>query len=316
VIFQVVEAIMRSIFHAEQSMAAVITRNASRQTDLTIRFLADKGLVEDAYHSYAYFRWVDDWLDLESRPRKARMEFVARQKKIYTACSQGESTGPLTPEEAMLVHLVKRYPDQNSGLHEYVRNMLAVMNFDADRRERLVSERELDEYTRWLATAVTEAMHTFIGRGFFSPRNENRILAVSGAHITHMLRDTFDDNDAGYYNIPHEVLSAYQMTPWDVELPAYREWVKRQVMKARECFRAGRKYLAQVECVRCRIAGYAYMHRFEVVLDSIERDGYILRRNYPERKTAWIGVEMIGQALWLGLRRQRPVALSTASTTR
>jgi phytoene/squalene synthetase len=316
VIFQVVEAIMRSHFFEKQTLAAAVTRTASRQTDLTIRFLVDKGLTEDAYRAYAYFRWVDDWLDQESRPRQARMEFIQRQKNIYAACCQGVPVENLTPEETMLASMISKETDPNSGLPVYVRNMFAVMSFDADRRERLVSERELDQYACWLATAVTEALHTFIGRGFGSPQGELRYLAVTGAHITHMLRDTFDDIDAGYYNIPHEVLSAHQITPWDVEAPAYRDWVKQRVIKARDCFLAGKKYLAQVECLRCRIAGYAYIHRFEVVLDSIERDEYVLRRDYPERKEAWVGVEMIGQAIWLGLRHHHPVILSAASTTR
>jgi len=29
-----------------------------------------------------------------------------------------------------------------------------------------------------------------------------RYLAVTGAHITHMLRDAVEDAEAGYYNIP------------------------------------------------------------------------------------------------------------------
>lgn len=33
------------------------------------------------------------------------------------------------------------------------------MGFDAKRHGRLISQVELNEYTRWLATAVTEAMH-------------------------------------------------------------------------------------------------------------------------------------------------------------
>ena len=51
-------------------------------------------------------------------------------------------------------------------------------------------------------------MHYFIGNHSYSPHNETRYLAVTGAHIAHMLRDTFDDVQAGYYNIPREVLEA------------------------------------------------------------------------------------------------------------
>jgi phytoene/squalene synthetase len=111
-----------------------------------------------------------------------------------------------------------------------------------------------------------------------------RYLAVGAAHITHMLRDTIDDIQAGYYNIPREVLDANHITPQDVKSDAYRAWVKSRVQLARTYFKAGREYLNQVENPRCRLAGFAYTARFECVLDSIERDGYLLRAAYPERK--------------------------------
>ena len=71
--------------------------------------------------------------------------------------------------------------------------MMQVMEFDARRRGSLISAAELEEYTGWLASAVMEAIHYFIGHDDFSPHDETRYLAVSAAHITHMLRDTFDD---------------------------------------------------------------------------------------------------------------------------
>jgi len=185
--------------------------------------------------------------------------------------------------------------------------MMAVMAFDAERRGRLISQRELDAYTHWLAVAVTEAMHYFIGHNCASPRDETRYLAVTGAHVTHMLRDALEDAAAGYYNIPREVLAANGIAPGEVDSQAYRKWVRARVEKARACFRAGRDYLARVENLRCRIAGYAYTHRFEVVLDCIEREGYLLRAHYPERKGRGRGLEMIGSALWTALKN-RPLA--------
>ena len=70
-----------------------------------------------------------------------------------------------------------------------------------------------------------------------------------------------------------------------------------RVQLAREYFRAGRAHLARVESLRCRIAGYAYMARFESVLDAIERDGYRLRAAYPECKGLSTGLGMGWSAL-------------------
>jgi phytoene/squalene synthetase len=121
-----------------------------------------------------------------------------------------------------------------------------------------------------------------------------------------MLRDALEDAQAGYYNIPSEVIAANGIAPWDVESSAYRDWVRARVRKARACFRMGRAYLAQVENLRCRIAGYAYMHRFETVLDRIEQAGCVLQAQYPQRNGRRRGVEMIGWALWMALTYRQP----------
>jgi phytoene/squalene synthetase len=301
------KAQMESHLISDPALAASITRTASKQTYYTIRFLVDHGRVDDAYRAYAYFRWVDDWLDQETRPRAERLAFANRQQALMESCFRGDPLTDLTPEECLLADLIRRDTEKNSGLQAYIRNLMAVMAFDADRRGRLVSQRELNEYTHWLAVAVTEALHYFIGHNCASPHGEMRYVAVTGAHITHMLRDAREDAEAGYYNIPREVVAANGIAPWDVESKSYRDWVKESVRNARACFRTGRDYLAQVECVRCRVAGYAYLRRFEVVLDCIEREGYLLRATYPERKGRGRGVEMIGWAVWMALNyRQRP----------
>jgi len=265
-------------------LAASITKAASKQTYYTIRFLADRDRMADAYRAYAYFRWVDDVLDAEAGTRSERSAFLAWQQSILESCYRGQTPRGVNPEERMLVELVRSDEEKSSGLQSYLRNMMAVMAFDAERRGRVVSQSELNAYTRGLASAVTEAMHYFIGHCCYSPRNETRYLAVSAAHVTHMLRDTFGDVQAGYYNIPREVLDANHITPQDIQSNAYRAWVRGRVELARSYFNAGRQYLDRVENLRCRLAGYAYIERFAGVLDSIEREGYLLRAAYPARK--------------------------------
>jgi phytoene/squalene synthetase len=280
------------------SLAAAITRAASKQTYYTIRFLADRERAEDAYRAYAYFRWVDDTLDAGWDSGMERIAFLERQKSLLETCYQDEILRDATPEEHLLIELTGHDHEKNSGLQIYLRNMMRVMEFDAGRRGRLISYAELNEYTRWLATAVTEAMHYFIGHDRYSPHDESRYLAVSGAHIAHMLRDTFDDVQTGYYNIPREVLEASDLQPQDLHSKAYRLWVKSRVKLARECFQAGRGYLSRVQNPRCRLAGLAYTARFEWLLDTIEREHYRLRPAYRERKGIGVGLRMATSTLW------------------
>jgi phytoene/squalene synthetase len=285
--------------------ASSITKAASKQTYYTIRFLVDRARIGDAYRAYAYFRWVDDNLDapsgsgpvLSEVEASERRAFLERQKSLLEKCIRGEAPRDTNIQEKMLVELVQSDRGKNSGLRAYLRNMMLVMDFDVRRRGRLISQVELNEYTRWLAIAVTEAMHYFIGQGAFAHDDETRYLAVSAAHITHMLRDTYDDVRAGYYNIPREVLEANHIGPQDVHSEAYRAWVQSRVQLAREYFEAGRSYLARVHSLRCRLAGFLYTARFEWLLDTIEREGYRLRPQYDERKRVGTGLRMS----WLAL---------------
>jgi phytoene/squalene synthetase len=279
------------------NIASSITKAASKQTYYTIRFLVDYARIDDAYRAYGYFRWVDDIIDADSGSRSEQKAFIERQKSLLENCYRGEDLRDANTQEKMLVELIQRDGEKNSSLQSYLRNMMMLMDFDSKRRGRLISTLELNEYTGWLASAVTEAMHYFIGHNSFAPHDETRYLAVSAAHITHMLRDTFDDMQAGYYNIPREVLEANHIKPRDVHSDAYRAWVKSRVQLARKYFKTGKGYLMRVQNPRCRLAGFVYTARFEWLLGTIEREGYSLRPQYKERKSFRTGLRMS----WLAL---------------
>jgi len=269
---------------SNQRLAEAITRSASEQTYFTVRLLVDRDRVEDAYRAYAYFRWLDDQLDEGGMNKSERLQFIERQQRLVEHCYRGEWPRHVSEEESMLMELIRSEREERSGLESYIHHMMAVMAFDAERRGRLISADELKEYTHHLAVAVTEAMHYFIGHGCKSPQDQTRYLAVRAAHITHMLRDTLDDVEAGYFNIPREIVDARRIDPRDVQSEAYRKWIKDRIGLARACFQVGRRYLARVENLRCRVAGFAYTARFESVLAAIEYDDYYLRPAYPECK--------------------------------
>ena len=274
------------------SLASSITKAASEQTYYTIRLLVDRERVEDAFRAYAYFRWVDDVLDAASGTSSERLAFLERQKFLLEACYMGEPPRDVDRQETMLVELVQQDHEKNSGLKAYLHNMMLVMDFDTRRRGRLITQTELSDYTHWLAVAVTEALHYFIGHDDYSPHDSTRYLAVSAAHIAHMLRDTADDMQLGYYNIQREALEANHIWTYEVKSEAFHTWVKSRVQLAREYFEAGKGYLARVQNLRCRLAGIAYISRFEWVLDTIETEGYRLSPEYNERKSLGAGLRM------------------------
>ncbi len=301
--------------HLPHDLAASITRAASKQTYHTIRLLADRDRKQDAYRAYAYFRWVDDRLDQGGLDLPARMEFVERQQRLIDQCYQNTISPHVTDEEQLLVDLIAGDTEPRSGLQAYVCSLMAVMDFDARRRGRLVSAAELNQYTHWLAVAVTEAMLHFIGHGSRAPQGEARYLAVTAAHITHMLCDAMEDAEAGYFNIPREIVHANGIDPCDVSSAPYRAWVRSRVHLARRLFQEACSTLTQVESARYRLAVYAYIARFEVVLDAIEREDFQLRAAYPERKSFAACVKMSWLVLYRTVHpyhhRKLPQVLST-----
>lgn len=282
-------------------LAEAITRAASQQTYNTIRWLVDDERRAQAFKAYAYFRWVDDQLDQQLKDRGEGSVFVRREEELIERCYSGERPQGMTDEERMLADIIRGDSEKYSGLQAYIRNMMAVMAFDAERKGRLISEERLSEYTRWLSTAVTEALHYFIGHDCATPHGNLRYQAATGAHITHMLRDTWEDVAAGYYNIPAEYLKLHRIEAWDMDSAAYRQWVHRRVDLAHECFQAGREYLGRIKNLRCRLAGCAYIARFQSVLERIRRDDFRLRIRYKEHnrlaETIWVSLSGVGIAL-------------------
>ena len=301
---------MNRKFNQVEQLAARITRSSSLQTYYTIRYFADRDLAGEAYCAYGYFRWVDDILDGTSRSQAEKRTFLDRQKQILAA---GQPDGlALCPEEEMLLALAHNCPDRTSGLWSYLENMMAVMAFDLERRGRLVSQVELTEYSRRLATSVMDGLMYFIGHDQLIPDLPGKYDAVTAAHITHLLRDAYEDADVGYFNISAEFLQRHGMTPHNLDSPEYRTWACQRVKLARAYFRSGRAYIARIQHFRRRLAGLAYTARFEWVLRAIERDRYCLRADYSQRKSLRAALAMGWSVLVSALF---PLASTAGQTT-
>ncbi len=294
-----------------QDLPVRITRAASKQTYYTIRLLMDRERRLDAFRAYAYFRWVDDRLDTNAITRAEKQEFIQRQQSLLAASYKNESPVVDCPEEQILVDLVSHDREKDSGLQIYLHNMMAVMAFDVERFGRRISQAELSHYTLMLARAVTEYMFYFIGHEDPPPPSPSRYLAVCGAHIVHMLRDLLGDIPLGYINIPVEVLESGEIGVEDLKSLEFRKWVYERTQLAHQYFEAGRQYISRVKSVRCRLAGFAYLARFEWMLKVIEVEGCCLRLEYPDRKSlsalSWILWRTFVSFARLPVMRYKPV---------
>jgi phytoene/squalene synthetase len=305
------------MINATATLARSITKSGSIQTYYTTHLLVDRDLLDDCYRAYAYFRWADDRIDICSQSTGECIAFIRRQKELVDRLYRNERPDDLVPEEEIIADLIRHDRGENSGLRSYIYKFLAILEFDARRKGQLVSEQELTWYSDCLGKAVTDDIQYFIRNGHPYPATDNRYLAATAAHITHMLRDMVEDVPNGFVNIPGEYLKAHGIGPEDFNSPAFRAWVRERVKLARQYFREGKRYLDELDVLRCKIAGYWYCVRSEVVLDAIERDDYILRAEYDERrslttwiKMAWLGISvtfrhLVCRAWRVGWRRDR-----------
>jgi phytoene/squalene synthetase len=278
------------------ALAPSITWKGSKQTYVTGRLLIDRDLVDDFYRAYAYFRWVDDVIDISSQSDEERNAFITRQRELIDYLYDGGVPDGLGREEEMLAALISHDRGESSGLQSFVRNMFAIIEFDANRKGWSVDHEELAWYTSRLAVSVTDGIQYFIGNGHPYPDGDRRLLAAEGAHIAHLLRDTVQDTADGYINIPADYLETHNIQAENVDRPPYRAWVRSRVEQARLNIEEGKRYLDELEVLRCKIAGYWYCARFEGVLDRIEADGYVLRDEYGERRKVYTWIKII----WLG----------------
>jgi phytoene/squalene synthetase len=265
------------------ALARSITWNSSKQTYYTARTMVDKELMDDAYRAYAYLRWVDDTIDIISQSDEERIAFTKRQRDLLDRLYRKDIPDDLTPEEEMVACLIRHDGEENSKLRSFICNMFDIIEFDAYRRGQLISQEELIWYSDSLSKSIIDGLQYFIGHGHPYSKADDRYLAAIAAHIIHMLRDMLDDVQDGYFNIPREYLEAHNLTPLEFNNPSFLAWVKDRVELARAYFRRGQKYFDQVDILRNKITGYWYCIRFEVVLDTIEREGYVLREEYNEK---------------------------------
>jgi phytoene/squalene synthetase len=179
--------------------------------------------------------------------------------------------------------------------------MMDIMEFDVKRRDKLISEGELEWYSDTLGTSVIDAILFFVGNTPPFSRDKGGYAAGIAAHMAHMLRDMRADISNGFVNIPREYLEKHGLEPADMDQPAYQSWVRERVKRTRELFVRGRHFLDQLDNLHLRIVGQLYSARFDHVLATIQSDDYLLREDYGNRRAIanWLRMATIATRISL-----------------
>lgn len=199
----------------------------SKITYLIIKLLVDRSKRNECFMYYNLLRRVDDEVDFHLRTRKERVNFVKNERKLVSGIKEAK-------------------------LKSYMENFFDVIEFDAERKDRKITKKEFEWYTRTLSIAVTDGILYFIDGSHPYRQDTNMYKAAEAAHIVHILRDYDEDQKNGFYNIPEGL-------------------TKEDLGKmAREKFMQGKKYINTLP-LRPKIAAYLYCLSFEYTLQRLEK---------------------------------------------
>jgi phytoene/squalene synthetase len=257
-------------------LARQIVFKSSWETYFIILLLADHGMVDDAFKACAYFRWVDDQIDTHLKSRKKRLSFLAKQKEIIDLSYKQIEAEVNAPEEQLIVDLIKNDRIPNSLLKSYINNFFLVLQFDAKRKWKKTTLKDLLWYSKTIGKAVTDCILHFIENKINYNFSPSIYKAAIAAHMIHMLRDFKEDIKTGFINIPKEYIYKNSINIKDVTDYQIKSWVKEIVVQAKSNFSEGKAYILHMKGFKRKIAAILYCHRFEPMLHAIEENDYIL----------------------------------------
>ena len=173
---------------------------------------------------YAYFRWFDDVVDsVRLYPEESKF-VIERQKKFLSQLYAQESPEELATEELFLAHLVRFDKTQRKNIRRDLGSLICCLEFDADRRGRIISTRELEQYVERniisyinISSAILNVMDSL----------KQDLIDISKAGlIIDYLFDLREDMALGYINIPLEDIERYEIDLHALDSHEMQIWMR------------------------------------------------------------------------------------------
>lgn len=212
-----------------------------------------------ALWSYAYLRCVDDVVDAESKVEQS-LELVAAQKEFIQEVYDGRNDGHDLDAPARYGYPFFAWDrDNGAPLRAHVEAVLNTIDFDLRRRERVLSEAELDAY-------MLE-----IGRPFFryvayfaSGTAEVPLACLDPGSRAYLyadaLMDLEEDLAVGLINVPAEAIAEYSI---DLENPGpgLERWRPVRIDEVLGYFREAQTSVDRIENRKVRLLYRFYLAR-------------------------------------------------------
>jgi len=181
---------------------------------------------------YAYFRWFDDIVDsLRLHPEESRF-IINRQKRFLSELYSEEPPEEISTEELFLAHLVRFDRTQGKNLRQDLENLVGSMEFDADRRGKVISSQELEQYIDDNVIPYVNIASSILNVKDF-PKQDLIEIARAG-FVVNYLYDLREDLTLGYINISSEEIEQYEIYLENPDSREVQSWIRDKMNSLRD----------------------------------------------------------------------------------
>lgn len=265
------------------SHAEKVTHENRPETLFLLRRLWNREEVSIFSLIYAYFRWLDDYVDLSHRNQEDKILFVDQQwdlwKKLY--CNNLTIESSSTIYSSILRWVVAYDREHNCVLQKHINRFFNAIMYDANRQYKLESEDALLRYSFDLGGAYTTIL-IILSTPNNKRENSHKLAEYAGfaSHQIHILRDFFSDIKLGFFNISKQDIDSYGLSLNQNCSNEIRPWVYKVVERAQSAFDTGIAAINRIHSVKCRFLLLSSLSPYLGLMESIKKDNYYLKNNY------------------------------------
>ena len=260
-------------------LASEITRKESFFAYQVCNLFFSKNRRDILLKYYAYFRWTDDQVDNITAPLNEIQPFIKRQKILIASWYEGDTITPITIFEEMAFDAIQEDIRQGKQLRNMVVSFLDALDWDAQRKHKIINQKQLNRYSFLLGNSYAEGLLYGLGLNPLNPAYAiQKKLCGIAAHRAHMLRDLRTDIKIGYLNLPVEDIEKFSIQlgkPWICSLLVKQKATETKYLFTKGC--ENPKYI--LPSIKSQFVFYLfcqkYIHTLEKVLVDSEIDNQI-----------------------------------------
>lgn len=274
---------MAVIPHRISAYAEKVTQENRPETLFFLRYLWNREEVSIFTLIYAYFRWLDDYVDLSPIHRKDKIRFVDQQwafwRKQYRYKYNTEVSSSIY--SSILRWIVIYDLERHCVLHKQINRLFNAIMYDAKRQYNLEPEDALIRYSFDIGGAYTTILRILSKAdaisGYEAKSTENAGFA---SHQIHILRDFWSDIKLGFFNISKQDVDSYRFSLDQTCDSEIRPWVCKVVDRAQNAFDTGISAINSIHSLKCKFLLLFSLSPYLSIMESIIKNNYDLRCRY------------------------------------